>query len=36
MGPAYGDRLEMFRRLAWAMFTDEEVRSGYAFETILG
>jgi hypothetical protein len=35
-GPGHGDRLAMFRRLAWAMFTQEEVRSGYAFETILG
>lgn len=35
-GPLRGDRLSMFRRLAWAMWTDEEVRNGVAFNHLLG
>jgi hypothetical protein len=34
-GPAHGDRLAMFRRLAWAMWTADEVRSGQAFQHLL-
>ena len=34
-GPAHGDRLTLFRKAAWAMWTAEEIRSGVAFETIL-
>lgn len=34
-GPMRGDRLATFRRLAWAMWTDEEVRSGEAFRSVL-
>lgn len=35
IGPVRGDRLDMFRSLAWAMWTDEEVRSGEAFGHLL-
>jgi len=35
-GPLMPDRLPMFRRLAWAMWTDEEVRNGAAFQHLLG
>lgn len=34
-GPLHGDRQTMFRRLAWAMFTDEEVRNGKAFDQVI-
>ncbi len=34
-GPKHGDRLGMFRRLAWAMATDEEVRSGEAIARLV-
>jgi hypothetical protein len=34
-GVKQGDRLAAFRRLAWAMWTSEEVRTGEAFETLL-
>lgn len=34
-GPVRGDRLTMFRRLAWAMWTAEEIRSGAPFERLL-
>jgi len=34
-GPWVGDRLAMFRRLAWAMWAVDEVRTGVAFEKLL-
>lgn len=33
--PFLGDRLPMFRRLAWAQFTSSEVESGWAFDWLL-
>lgn len=35
-GPFLGDRLPMLQRLAWAIWTDEEVRDGKAFRHLLG
>lgn len=35
-GPRYGDRLAMFRRLAWAQWTLDEIRTGDAFAHLLG
>jgi hypothetical protein len=34
-GPSLGDRLAMFRRLAWAQWTAEEIRLGAAFDRLL-
>lgn len=34
-GPAHGDRLATMQRLAWAMWTDTEIRSGEAFAHLL-
>lgn len=34
--PFRGDRLPMLRRLAWAMYTTDEIASGYAFDVLLG
>jgi len=33
--PARGDRQAAFRSLAWAQWTDEEIRSGEAFKALL-
>ena len=35
-GPAHGDRLAMFRRLAWAMWTAEEIESGEPIRRLTG
>lgn len=35
-GPLHGDRLGAFRRLAWAMWTAEEIADGQAFRHLLG
>lgn len=34
--PVHGDRLAMFRRLAWAIWRLEEIRTGEAFRWLLG
>lgn len=34
--PFLGDRLPMFRRLAWAQFSPDEIESGWTFEWLLG
>lgn len=33
--PFLGDRLPMFQRLSWAQFSEEELRSGWAFDWLL-